>query len=326
LADHPVYMKQKFPIFFFLLLFFVFACKSKKKVSLSGEDPVDVSDFIEAFQPVSLPYQVDDDAIINKKPQDSLWISYKVFTQFVPDTVLNQVYGKEKRIKIFPLGKATNGEVYLLAKAVSGNKWTAFVVCFDKKNKFIAAMPALQPDVNPATKQYFSIDQRMTITKRTVKKNPNGPISEARDVFVLNKDEKIFQLIMTVNPDAKAAQLVNPIDTFPRKNKFSADYARDAKNLVSVRDNNKTGRFTFFIHYEKNEGECTGELKGEANFISPNEAVYKSSGDPCRLQFQFSSSSVTITEENCGSHRGLDCLFDGTYPKKKEPKKPKKKK
>jgi len=319
-------MKQKFPILLFLLVFLAVACKSKKKVSLSGEDPVEVSDFIEAFQPLNLPYQLTDSDVVIKRPQDSLVISYKVFTQFVPDSILAKVYGKEKKIKIFPIGKMGKDQDFLLAKAVSANRWTAFVICFDKKNNFIAAMPVLQPDASPATRQYFNMDARLTMTKLTTRKNSNGATSEAKDVFVLNPQAKIFQLIMTVNPDAKTVELINPIDTFARKNRFSGDYVKDIKNLVSIRDNKKAGRFTFFIHFERNEGECSGDLKGEASFTSANEAVYKSTGSPCRLQFQFSSSSVTIIEENCGAHRGPDCLFEGTYPKKKEPKKTKKKK
>src|SRR5258706_8086234 len=247
-------MKQKFPILLFLLVFLAFACKSKKKVSLSGEDPVEVSDFIEAFQPLNLPYQLTDSDVVIKRPQDSLVISYKVFTQFVPDSILAKVYGKEKRIKIFPIGKMGKDENFLLAKAVSTNRWTAFVICFDKKNNFIAAMPALQPDASPATRQYFNMDARLTMTKLTTRKNSNGTISEAKDVFVLNPQSRIFQLIMTVNPDAKTVELINPIDTFARKNKFSGDYPKDIKNLVSIRDNKKAGRFTFFIHFEKSEG------------------------------------------------------------------------
>jgi len=318
-------MNQKFSVFLFLVLLFVIACKDKKKVSLSGEDPIEVTDFIDAFQPVNLPFQLQDSNMI-KKNQDSLWISYKIFSQFVPDTVLGKVYGKEKKIKIFPIGKAGKDQTYLFAKAVSGNRWTSFVICFDRKNNFIAGMPAIIPDVDPATRQYFSVDSRMTITKLTARKNSNGTTGEARDVFVLNEQAKNFLLINTVNPYAKNLELINPIDTFPRKNKFGGDYTRDAKNLVSIRDNKKPGRFTFFIHFEKNDRECIGELKGEASFISANEAVFKSNSDPCHLQFHFTSSSVTITEQNCGSHRGSGCVFAGTYHQKKEAKKTKKKK
>jgi hypothetical protein len=62
-------------------------------------------------------------------------------------------------------------------------------------------------------------------------------------------------------------------------------------------------------------------MKGEANFTSANSAMYRSSGDPCTLQFGFTSSSVSMKEiQGCGSHRGVDCIFEGTYPKKKEAK------
>lgn len=54
---------------------------------MSGEDPVEVKDFIEFFQVVNLPFQVGD-SILPKKEKDSLLISYKVFTQFVPDSVM----------------------------------------------------------------------------------------------------------------------------------------------------------------------------------------------------------------------------------------------
>ena len=47
----------------------------------------------------------------------------------------------------------------------------------------------------------------------------------------------------------------------------------------------------------------------------------KQAGDPCSLQFNFSSSSVSLKEvEACGAHRGVKCSFDGNYPRKKEAK------
>jgi hypothetical protein len=54
---------------------------------------------------------------------------------------------------------------------------------------------------------------------------------------------------------------------------------------------------------------------------APNRAEYREPGEPCALQFTFTSSSVTVKElEPCGSRRGLRCSFDGTYPRKKETK------
>ena len=86
-------------------------------------------------------------------------------------------------------------------------------------------------------------------------------------------------------------------------------------NLVSVRDGRKNDRITFFIHFEKENGECTGELKGEAIMKSVrNTAEYREAGDPCVLKFIFGSSSVYVyRREGCGSRRGLNCSFDGSH-------------
>jgi hypothetical protein len=90
-------------------------------------------------------------------------------------------------------------------------------------------------------------------------------------------------------------------------------------NLVSIRDDSKAGRINFFIHFDRNDGECTGELKGVANITSSNTAVYQQPGDACSIQFNFSSSSVTLKEiQACGAHRGVKCSFDGSYPAKKK--------
>ena len=43
-----------------VFLIILVACKHRKKVSLSGQEPVDVADFIEAFEPLNLPYQITD--------------------------------------------------------------------------------------------------------------------------------------------------------------------------------------------------------------------------------------------------------------------------
>ena len=318
-------MNRKSWLVVFISVFIVFACTHKKKVSLSGEEPVDVKDFIESFEPLYLPYQIADTAV-SKKREDSLLISYKVFTQLIPDTVVSKVFGKGVMPKIYPVGRVSVPDqgTYLFVKVLSTDRKAVLVICFDRKNNFITAMPALQPDANPATQQFFNMDKRYTLSKSITRKNADGTISDGKNVYVLNEPAKSFLLIMTDALDEKTVELINPIDSFSRKNKYSGDYIKDKTNLVSIRDNKKGGRLTFFVHFEK-RNNCTGELKGEASFTSANTAVYRSSGDPCALQFSFTTSSVSMTEmQGCGSHRGVDCLFEGTYPKKKEPKKSKK--
>jgi hypothetical protein len=321
-------MKGKFWLIVFISVLILFACKHNKKVSLSGEEPVDIEDFIESFEPVDLPYQIADTSVA-KKRKDSLLISYKVFTQLIPDTVLTKVFGKTVKPKIYAMGRVSVPDQgnYLFVKAISTDRKAALAICFDKKNNFITAMPVLQPDANPATQQLFSIDKRYTISKSVTRKNHDGTINEGKNVYVLNTPAKSFMLIMTDALDEKTVELINPIDSFSRKNKYAGDYIKDKVNLVSIRDNKKTDRLTFFVHFER-KNNCSGELKGEARFTSANTAVYRFAGDPCVLQFSFTTSSVTMNEmEGCGSHRGVNCLFEGTYPKKREPKKkePKKK-
>lgn len=156
---------------------------------------------------------------------------------------------------------------------------------------------------------------------------PDGSAAEGKEVYVLNADSREFMLIMTDVLDENSVEVINPLDTLQKKNKHSADYVRDKMNLVSVRDGSP-GRMQFFIHFQRKNSDCNGELKGEAMFTGANSAVYRQAGDPCELQFSFTSSSVTLRETKaCGNHRGVKCSFNATYPKKKELKpKPIKKK
>ena len=306
---------RKYSLFLFFLVW-VAGCKSKK-ASLSGDEPVDISDFIEFFPDTQLPYHVADSTLLRRE-KDSLLISYTVFTQFVPDSVLSQVFGKAVKPKIYPLAKNKGGETYLFAKAIAGNKRAVLVLGFDKKKQFIAAMPLLSLDQSSATQQTATMDKRYTFTKMVYRKNADGNVNEGKDVYVLNSDAKSFMLIMTDALDDKPAELINPIDTASRKQKYTADYGSGKMNLISFRDGKRNDRLNFFIHFEKNNGACTGELKGEAIIKSPTIVEYREGGDPCVLQFRFTSSSVIVKElEGCGSRRGLRCSFDGTYPRKR---------
>lgn len=306
-------------LFLICLVIGLESCKGKKKISLSGEDPVEVSDFIEFFQPLNLPVQFSDSSLA-KKEKDSLLISYKIFTQFVPDSVLRKVFAKGVKPKIYALGKAVvpKAEQYLFVKTLSADKRAYFLLAFDDKEQFIAGMPLLRPDKQSSTSQSATLDRKYTVTQTMARKNRDGTISEGKDVYVLNVAARNFMLIMTEALEDKITELINPIDTLPRKHKWSADYANGKMNLVSVRDGRKNDRISFFIHFEKDNGACTGELKGEALIKSSNTAEYKEEGDPCRLKFIFSSNAVTLKEEEgCGSRRGLKCSFDGSFARKK---------
>jgi hypothetical protein len=302
-------------------------CTNKKKPSLSGDDPVEVNDFIDFFPVKNVPYQFGD-TTLNKKEKDSLLISYKVFAQFVPDSFLHKVFGKGVKPKIYPMGKikVSGAENYLFVKAISGDKKAAFVFAFDKNDEYTDGLPLLRLDQYASTQQSASMDRSYSINKIISRKNPDASISEGKDVYGLNKENQKFMLIMTDALDDRITELINPIDTFSRKHRYAADYGTGKLNLVSIRDGRKSDRLSFFVHFDKNSGACTGELKGEAIIRSSAVAEYRQGGDPCVLRFTFTSYSVTVKEvEGCGSHRGLRCSFDGIFSRKKEAKPAKKK-
>jgi hypothetical protein len=309
--------------FFLLLALTLLAgCKHKKKTSLSGNDPVDVSDFIALFRNYTVPFHYGDADLQDKKKEtDSLLLSYKVFTRFIPDSVLSKAYGKDVKPKIYALGKirVPKGETYLLAKTIAAGKRILFILAFDNRDKYVNSLPALRPDQNTNTRQAVSMDRKYIITKTIFLKNANGSVSEGRTVYALNADARDFLLIMTDALEDKPAEMINPIDTLPRKYKYAADYTVNKMNLVSIRDAKRSDRINFFIRFDKDNGTCTGELKGEAIIRGNNTAEYNKDGDPCKLKFIFTSYSVTLKEiEGCGSYRPLNCSLNGTFPRKKE--------
>jgi len=286
-----------------------------------GDEKVHVSDFIDFFQTLKPPIQLGDTLLL-KKEKDSLLISHKVFTQFMSDSVFRPVFAKGVNPKIYPLGKtiSNDGETYLFLKAITNDKKAMYVIAVDKKKKFQAALTALRMDQSNITRQSLSIDRSMGITKSIIRKNADGTVSEGKDVYVFEPGSRKFILVMTDALEEKPAELLNPIDTLSRKQKYTADYGTGKKNLVSIRDGRKNDRLSFYIHFEKNDGKCVGELKGEAIIKSTTTAEYRIDGDPCILKFRFSSGAVTLQEESCGARRGLNCLFDGTYSRMKDSK------
>jgi hypothetical protein len=308
--------------------FLLAGCKGKKKASLSGEDPVEISDFIDFFPGKQVPYQLSDSSLA-RKDTDSLLISQRVFAQFVPDSFVTKVFGKAAKTKIYPLAKVSGPEEenYLFTKVVAGEKKAAYLFAFNKEDQLLDGIQLLRSGQYPGAQQTVNIDRNYSITKIVTRKNADGTTSDGKDVYGLDNETGKFMLIMTDALDDKVAELVNPIDTFSRKHKYAGDYGTGKTTLVSFRDGRKNDRLSFYIHFEKNSGACTGDLRGEALFFSGTIAEYREGGGPCVLRFTFTSSSVLVKEvEGCGSHRGLRCSFDGTYSKRKEPKPAAKKK
>lgn len=302
-------------IWLFALPLLLLDCKGKKKPIT--EETITLKDFIELFDEVKLPYTVADSSFQVKK-NDTSSISYKTFTSLVPDTLLHGVFGKNGRPRIFPLGKVVtkNKETYLLLKAISPSVKAAYTLVFDKDKKFIASLPLLVLDNNASTEQTAVMDNKYSITTNRQYKAADGRLLFKKAAYAYISGAG-FALILVESNEAEAKkELLNPIDTLPRKNKLAGDYLQNRLNMVSVRDSRKPGYVMIFVHFEKDEGGCKGELKGEAKIASPGKAVYRQPGDQCELTLNFSGNKVTISEEGCGSHRDIKCFFEGSFVRK----------
>lgn len=308
----------------------LFSCKNKKVSPGDNEEEMSATDFIGFFQPLKLPYQVTD-TLLQRKETEASAIRTKIFTGFVPDSVLNKFFGKESRPRLYAIGKVKvpRNETYLFVKAATPARKLLYILSFDKKNKFTAAKPLLIQGIDPGTKGFAGMDAKYTLSITRQRRAEGGQVFYKKDAYVYN-DAGVFTLIMTESNETttKNIPVYNPIDTLSHKHKFTGDYLQDRRNFISVRDGKDPSRILFFVHFEKDDGQCKGELKGEARFISATTARYKSGGDPCTVEFSFSNTAVSMKEvEGCGNHRDIKCFFEGEYIRRKDIKaKPAKKK
>jgi hypothetical protein len=300
----------------FTLCAVLFSCKSGKK-SLNSEEVITAEEFVESFSELKLPFALPD-TILDNKLGDSVLISAKLLQQFIPDSLYKKDF-KNTKPKFYALGRAAdkNEDKYLLIKAATPAKQVAYIVCFDKDDAFKAGMPLVTNSTDKNVELEGSLDKKFTISRNKKRKARDGQIYYSRNVYVYN-NVGTFTLILTESNEVpETTEVFNPIDSAAATFKWTGNYVKDKKNFISVRDGSKPNRLSFFIHFEKNNGECVGELKGEAEMILPATARYSASGDPCSLEFKFENNKVTVTElSGCGNHRGIRCFFNDSYPKK----------
>lgn len=305
---------------FVLLLCIGFGCNSEKSDSAEVAG-FSFEGFSNLFKEAALPYVLSDTGLLNKK--DTASIRSKEFEKFIPDSLKKKIFPKGSKVKYYPLAKVKDveGETYFIVRAAAGSKKTALLLAFDNAGNYGAAFPFLIPDTDPVSSQVSSIDRSLNISRNITRKRNNEILGEGKDVYVYNSGAKTFTLIMTDLLDERTVDLINPIDTLSRTIKYSGDYVKGKRNIISIRDGRGPKQAVAFVHLESNDGECIGELKGNILFTSSNTAIYRQGGDPCVLQFTFTNSAVTLKEEQgCGNYRGLDCPMEGTYTKKKESK------
>ncbi len=310
----------------FLFVLFLFSCGDKKN-SLSGDAPVEVEDFIEAFPDIKLPKTFYDTSL--HRLGDTATISRAVFIQFIPDSALGSVAGTNSKIAIQPVGKIkSDEELYLLAKFNENKKASLVAFVLDNNNKFLATKELVTNKANDGYSHFVSINREPTFSIAREKFTKDNQLFYTRTGYAYNKDAGFMVVVNDSNEDIKKQDsIINPIDTFTKANKYSGDYIKDKKNFISLRDGKNANTYMFFVHFEKNKGECVGELKGEMVMKDENTAQYTAGGDPCVINFKFSGSQIQMKEEGtCGNYRGIKCFFEDRFNKKKDPKPKQKKK
>ncbi len=309
---------------YFLVLclwLFLLACKDKN-IDFSGKVPVKIDDFIAAFPKIIPNYWVADTNI--NKAADTITIGYKVLQQFFPDSTITKIVSTPKKLSIHPVGIIEKEkENYLLINFISQKKITYLVVfVLDKKNKYLASKQLLSSFNDDGYSHFISINREPTFLISKEKRNKEEVNKFSRTGWVFTSAGNFMVVINDTNEDPQKKAVINPIDTLPKKNKYSGEYVQDKKNYISIRDTKKNNVYLFFIHFEKNEGACIGELKGELKMKNTNAAQFKENGDPCIIDFRFEENEIILKEQgSCGNHRGIKCIFNDTFVKKKETRK-----
>ena len=297
-----------------------FLCCRHKAADGGAEKKIEPEDFQAMFLKLNLPVNFADSSL-QKKITDSP-LAYTIFNQFINDSLIQKHFGKAIRPRLYASGRLVvkKAETYLFIKALSPSKKILYVACLDKDGKYRSCMPLVIRDDDSDLRYASGIDNKYAISVSRLRKDGEGRTLFVRSVYVYN-EEGVFTLIMKESNEGKpkTAQIYNPIDTFAHKHKFTGDYMQDKRNFISFRDGENNSVIRFFVHFEKDNGSCRGELKGEARFVSSTIARYIANGDPCSLEFNFSDKKVRMKElEGCGNHRDIRCYFDGVYDKHKE--------
>ena len=206
------------------------------------------------------------------------------------------------------------------------NKQALAVLVFSKKNKFLGYKILTEFDIVHKGSNLYG-------KTLTINKEPSFLVEERKlgndNALTYEKkgwaytDNAVRLIYFDSNNKLETKTVLNPIDTLAMNNTLSGDYARDGKNFISLRDYNNPNKYQFFMHFEKKEGTCVGELKGLLTF-NKNQATYNEKGDPCIIHFTITGNVIKIKEDgNCGNHRNMTCYFNDAYDKKRKAKKKK---
>jgi len=311
--------------YYILICCFILAC-AEKKPDLTGNTPLKINDFNKVFKAASLPVSISDSNL--HKFTDTLIIGRKALAQFVPDSIVENIVGiKDKKAFLHPIIRIEKEEEYYLLLNVSHpKKQEIAVVVFSKKNKFLDYKVITEfNEENHSSKMYgknLNINKEPSfLVEENKLADDNSLTYEKKGWAYTDSNFRLIYFDSNKKPETK--KVLNPLDSMPMNYTFSGDYARDAKNFISIRDYSTAGKYQFFLHFEKKDGNCVGELKGLLNFTK-NQATYLEKGDPCIIHFTIQGNVINIKEDgNCGNHRNMTCYFNDSYDKKRKAKKKK---
>ncbi len=299
---------------------------SEKKLDYTGNTPLTINDFNKVFKGTNLPLTISDSNL--HQQTDTLIIGRKALAQFVPDSIVENILSlKDKKAFLHPMIRIEKEEeYYLLLNVTHPKKQEIAVVVFSKKNKFIDYKIITEfNDENRSSKMYgksLNINREPSFLVEENKLGDDNTLTYEKKGWAYT--DSSFRLIyFDSNKKPETQKVINPLDTMSMNYTYSGDYARDNKNFISLRDYATQNKYQFFLHFEKQNGSCTGELKGILHFTK-NQATYTEKGDPCIIHFTIQGNVISIKEDgNCGNHRNMTCYFNDSYDKKRKVKKKK---
>ena len=304
-----------------LLVFLCFSLLTSCGSEDGDENKTPLEKLFSGYNPLTTPFNIADSTLQKSVIYDTANIT--LFKQLVPDSVFDPAFGQDRKLKLFAIGKIEQEqkESYLVTLAKSKSKSAVFLTVFDKGN-FMTNLPLIVSDQDDIV-NVVSIDKKLSVAINK-EWTSNNNFYYNRIIYAYNNVGVFTTVLTETNEDRTSAKnIVNPLDTFPKKNKYSADYAMGKNNFLYLRDGNIPNEYQFYVYFEnENEGQpCSGELKGRFMLTSDKEGTFSGTGEPCVLNFSFNGNEVLVKETGtCGNYRGIKCFFNHSFTKRKDPK------
>jgi hypothetical protein len=302
---------QRILFFVLVLTSMVISCGRKKSGKHDISTDPGSSEILKKFTAIKLPF-VFKDSMLDKEEMAKEALVWKDFTAEIPDSIFNSEFGKGVQPKLYAIGTNYNdddAEHYLFVKAMQGDKRVGYIICFDGIEKYKDAMPIVYTDFDYRTSFHGVLSKDYTIDQVKEEYTDQNEALTYRISYIYNTAGK-FQVLLTTDNDENIDELIsNPIDTLPKKNRYSADYG-DANNLISLRDGTTANDYVIFVH------TANGELKGHAKFIGNDTVRYIKAGDMCQLNLVCKTDELNMSEAApCRNHTKSSSEFKGSFDK-----------